>query len=572
MKFVLFCDVLHAPGDPTKPTVGVRLSGAAVRPSVGESDNDFNAKLTALFNAVRGIEPPKPGDAGFDSYLDNLAQGAGPLFPWLGGQLEFSFLWATAVQGQAPNQGDIDPNGFIVAPLPLPTDPNAARKANFELTDASWRALLHAAVRDIASPKDPAHTDQFKNVEPFKMVGFSDTNGRQRIDAVDDETSNFHYEAFFAGLASLPAPIPHGRLNLVRFVQLNSIKLAPAGQTVLLVAAPRFKPRAATTELEPKFGDAANPAVVWKPVAPNIVASIPYKTDFGGHEIEVLCRALDVQESLGSSNSFLDRESLWVKRAQSSSADSRDGIAFEDWLARLPEQLADLFDLPRLLQQAVEDDARAKDTPLAAALAATSRKDGTERLTEAVLMALRDQVGPGCIATSNGVLRGSNGSPAHAAILDRVNRIISAGSRPDVALTEPELKVLANGVIKHDEDFRKAFGTGTGDDQRAEWLRMLAKVVGPVLNVPAGSEFLKELAARVAIDEQAKGGLDPAPLRRAIDAATTPAAAAALQIAIWREAAPAPAQPKYEAWLSAAEAAFTTLFDRGFRLVEILKK
>lgn len=570
MKFVLFCDVLQAPGDPTKPTVGVRLSGAAVRPT-GETDDEFKAKLDALFNAVRGKEPPKPGDAGFDGYLDSLAQGAGPLFPWLGGQLEFSFLWASALPNAVPDPADIDPNGFTVAPLPLPTDPDAAHKANFELTDASWRALLYAAIKDVASSTNPAHTDRFNNVEPFRMVGFDDTNGgRQRIEVVDDATPNFRYEAFFAGLASLPAPIPHGRLNLVRFVQLNSIKAAPAGKTVLLVAAPRFKPRATATELEPKFGDAANPAVGWKLVEPNIVATIPYKTGFGGHEIEVLCRPLHINEDPGNRNSFIERKSLWVKRSQSSSIDSRDGIAFEDWLARLPEQLADAFDLPRLLAQAMEYDAKVAGTPLAAALAGADRKDGTERLTEAVLIALRDQVGPGCIATSTGVLTGANGSPAHAAILDRVNRIIGAGSRSAIALTEQELKTLADGVIKHDVDFRTAFGTGSGNDQRAEWIGMLAKVIGPTLNLPAGAEFLKELAARVAIDEHAKGALDPAPLRRAIDAATASGAAAALQIAIWRNAAPA--QPKYEAWLSAAEAAFTTLFDRGFRLVEILKK
>ncbi|RZN10365.1 hypothetical protein CWO91_13680 [Bradyrhizobium genosp. SA-3] len=520
---------------------------------------------------MRGKEVPEPGDAGFDRYLDDLAKGAGPLFPWLGGQLEFSFLWATAPPKQAPNPNDIDPNGFTVAALPLPTDPDQAHKANFELTDASLRALLYTALKDLVSANAPKHTDQFNIVEPFKLIGWDDTKGgRQQIEEIDDATPNFRYEAFLAGLASLPAPVPHGKLNLVRFVQLTSIKAAQGGQTVLLIAAPRFKPRAAATELEPKFGDAANPAVDWKLVSPSVIASIPYKTDFGGHQIEVLCRALDLGEDLTSSASFLDRETLWVKRTHSGSNDSRDGIGFEDWLARLPEQLADTFDLSRLLLQAVEDDVKAAGTPLAAALAKTDRLDGATRLAEAALMALRDSLGPGCVVAASGtVLKGPNGSPVHAAILERVNRIITENG-PGTPLAEQELKTLADGVSKGDQDFRDAFRAGAGDSQRAEWLGMLARVIGPVLNLSAGSEFLKELAVRVAIDAQASGAFDPAPLRRAIDAATAPAAAAALQIGIWRKSAPAGA--KYEAWLSAAEGAFSALFDRGLRLVEILKK
>src|SRR5262249_18362320 len=137
MKFVLFCDVLRAPGDKTKPVVGARVSGAAVRPSSGESQADFDTKLEKLFDAVRGLDVPKPDQAGFDSSLDDLAAGAGPLFPWLGGELEFSFLWASALPHQKPDPNDVAPAGFTVVPIRLPTDANPANKANFELTDTA---------------------------------------------------------------------------------------------------------------------------------------------------------------------------------------------------------------------------------------------------------------------------------------------------------------------------------------------------------------------------------------------------------------------------------------------------
>ncbi|CCD85164.1 protein of unknown function [Bradyrhizobium sp. ORS 285] len=571
MKFVLFCDVLRAPGERARPTIGLRLSGAAVKPSAGESDSDFNARLQALFDGVRGRDVPKPGEAGFEHYLDDLARGAGPLFPWLGGRLDFSLLWASAPARQTPQPGAIDPTGFGVTPIALPADGNPAHNANFELSDASLNALLYTALKDLASDTAPTHTDHYHHVEPFKLIGWNEgQGGRQEIEEIGDTGANFRYEAFFAGLASLPAPLPHGRLNLVRFVRLDTIKPAPAGQTTLLIAAPRFQPRAATSVLEPAFGDQAHPTVQWNLVGPNLVASIPYMTPFGGHEIEVLCRALDLGEDLTRNASFLDRETLWVKRSHTRGvSDSRDGIGFEDWLARLPEQLADVFDLPRLVLQAVEDDATSPGTPLTAALSMPSRPDGAMRLAEAVLMALRDTVGPGCVATASAVLTGPNGSPAHLAILERVNRII-VESRPGSELNAQELRALADGVERDDRAFRNAFRNGAGDPQRAVWLGRLAKIAGANLNLPAGAGFLTELAARVAVGPDAKGAFDPSPLRRAVDELTTPAAAAALQIEIWRHSAPADA--RHGAWLSAAEAAFPVLFDRGFRLVEILKK
>jgi hypothetical protein len=220
MKFVLFCDVLRAPGDKMKPVIGAQFfSGAAVRKSLGEADTAFDDALKDLFKDVVDLPLPKPGDSDFDTYLETLGKAAGPLFPWIGGELDFSFLWASAEPGKIPSK--IDPTGVTAVPITIPTVADSSKKANFELTDTSFRFLLYTAISDLIADK-PSRTNLFKTLEPFKLVGWDDKRGRQQIDEIGDEARpNFRYEAFMAGLASLPAPIPHGRLNLVRFAQIT---------------------------------------------------------------------------------------------------------------------------------------------------------------------------------------------------------------------------------------------------------------------------------------------------------------------------------------------------------------
>ncbi|MEH2500409.1 hypothetical protein V1294_006888 [Bradyrhizobium sp. AZCC 1678] len=566
MKIVLFCDLLRAP-DENKTVVGARFSGAAVRKSLGETDAELDAKLEDLFKDVAGRPLLKPGESGpltFDQYLDALGKGAGPLFPWIGGELQFSFLWAAAKPGMIPDQ--TDPAGVTAAPILIPTISDASKHANFELTDSVFQGLLYTALSDLISK--PPRSDKFTVLEPFKLAGWDDANGPQQIGEIDHDSNlpaNFRYEAFMAGLASLPAPVPHGRLNLVRFAELSNVKPAPDEHIALVVAAPRFKPRGTGAWLEPKFDDHADP-VVWNQYRPNI-ATIPYQSDFGGHRIEVVCRAVNLDEALTSSSSFLQRDTLWVARRHDGAAgDRRDGVGFDDWLASLPEMLADTFNLPQLVLQAMEDDAKAADFLLTKEIAKNDRKFGALLISDAVLLALRDVVGPGCVAHSTDqVVKGPNGSPAHAAIVEQVNWAVDE-FRTGRPLDDTQKKALLAAVTKYDRDFRKGFATGAGD--ALQWFDVLAGVLGPLLELPVtGDAFVKAIAEAVAIDPTAIGPFDPAPLRRVVDAAASPATTAALQIAMWRKAA-----PDLEAWFSAASTAFDALLSRGLRLVEILRK
>jgi hypothetical protein len=567
MKFVLFCDLLRVPGG-NHPIIGARLSGAAVRKSDGETDTQLDDKLKDLFKDVAGKKLLKPGatetgELTYEGYLDVLGKAAGPLFPWIGGELEFSFLWAAAKAGAKPDA--TDPAGVTAAPILIPTISDASKRANFELADPAFQGLLYTAVSDIISKPD--HTDRFTKREAFKLAGLSDSGVTRPIDEIDDGVTHFRYEAFVAGLASLPAPMPHGHLNLVRFAELTSVKPVPMpGQQVpLVIAAPRFKPRGATAFLEPKFDDTADP-VVWDPSRPTI-ATIPYKSDFGGHRIEVICRAVNLEEDLTSSSSFLQRDTLWVaRRHDGPSGDSRDGIGFDDWLASLPEMLADTFDLPRLVLQAMEDDTKAKDSPLTGKIAASDRAKGSRLISDAVLLALRDVVGPGCVAYSTGeVVKGPNGSPAHAVIIEQVNWAVG-GFQTGTPLDDTQKKNLQAAVIKYDRDFRTGFARGAGD--ALQWFDVLADVLGPILELPVtGDAFVDAIAEAVAIAPTAAGAFDPTPLRRVVDAAALPATAAALQIAMWRKA-----DPSLETWFSAAGAAFDGLLNRGLRLVAVLRK
>ena len=92
----------------------------------------------------------------------------------------------------------------------------------------------------------------------------------------------------------------------------------------------------------------------------------------------------------------LDTPSIWSETVPSGGA--TDGLAFEDWLGKLPERLAGAFDLPQLLLQLVERDANAGRHQLTEALVAAGqnkRLNGALELAEAMLLALRDVVGPG---------------------------------------------------------------------------------------------------------------------------------------------------------------------------------
>ncbi|QFY63546.1 hypothetical protein FZ934_25220 (plasmid) [Rhizobium grahamii] len=558
MKIVLLCDLVAAPGG-GQNIFGIRLSGAGLRLSPG----DDPAK-SDLFKRAGATPLPSSPDQGLDDYLDILGEDAGPLFPWIGGELGFSSFFATA-----PSAGL--PSGTIIASdeqkLLLPASSETG-KPNFELADQSWRWLLYTALHDLAGPD---RTNSFSDLRPFVLAGLNDSNHRQPLDEIDGGKTLFRYEAFLAGLASMAAPIPHGRLNLVRFTRLDSLPSVQPGERTLLVAAPRLKPRKGSTVFEPDISDPSK--IVWETTPAGVVATIPYTTTFNGLPIEAICRAMDPGTSGSGDTSFLDRDTFWVRRTHTGEAsDSRKGVAFDDAMASLPAKLSEAFSLAELLVGAIESDAATQSAPIAHAIAGGDKRRGAALLSEAVLIALRDIVGPGCIALDSPhvgdakLVTGPNGSPVHAAIIEQVNEATPRGVRLQ------DTDALATAVANADRVFRNAFRLRTPDQeaQLGRWFDILASVLGPALGMPKdGAEFTRALADAMTDNVNQPEVFEPALLRKVVDGAITATNAAAIQIAVWRDAVSG--QESLRPWFSAAETAFGSLFEQGFNVVRLLK-
>lgn len=559
MKFMLQYDLLPAPHtDANDQLVGVRLSGAAADPF---------QELKDLVRDVEGKDVPSPflDRSAFDQYVGVLTDNCGPLFPWLGGTVEPAFACAEDVEEPAnttspPGNGAQSLNSVSIR---FP-------EHEFGLTDDSLLTLRHSALIDLARKDGTGlsqRTNQFYTLTPFELIGMTANDQPKEIEEIGDGSSRFSYEAFLAGLASLPGPIPHGQLNLCHFATYPRPK-AGVGKRVVVVSAPvltltngvKREPDWARTKWKRYDADAAK----------QLMAIIPYVEVQGQPTIEVRCRAVDPNESMESSNSFLDRETLWVRRGHDSQRATplSDGVAFDDWLGKLPERLADVFDLPQLLLRLVEQDANAKRSEFTDVFIAaeSDRVKGARALADAMLLALRDVIGPGCVALDQSrPVKGPNGAPAQVTIIDFVNEVVAQPTRLDAAAVHD----LAGRILEADYKFRT---TENGYDQ---WFKMLARVLANGLDYPDdGESFAQRLAEQVAIDWQATGAFDPSPLRRVVDAALLPANAAAIQLELWDEAGPpgSVTPDVFRIWLNAARAAFDVLAARGFRLVELLRK
>lgn len=558
MKFVLLCDLVRAPGAKDAPVIGMRLTGAALRATApGE---DVAKAAEPLFSDVSGLPLPEAGGADFSGYLDRLAKGAGPLFPWIGGDIEFAALWASFPAGNptAPPVTDLD--GFTLQDIPLPA--GGAGTPDYHLTDTALAALRHAALADLVSAE---HTANFTLLDPFVLAGLGDDNTRRRIDETYEDACDYRYEALMAGLACLPAPIPHGGLNLVRFARLTAARKPNPGETCLMVAAPRLTILSGAV-LQPDFSQ-----VVWSGKGASAIATIPYKSPFNTYAVEAICRAIDPVSVPASAASFIDLDTLWVRRRHSDAAadDPRAGIGFEDWLARLPARASEAFDLPRLLLLALENDAAAPGSPLNAAIAARDRREGARRLTLSTLAALRDIVGPGVVTKPDGsVLKGPNGSPAHRTIIAQVNLLVR-GAKLDAGGAAR----FATLLEQDDKAFRDAVrmgGTSAGAALSA-WIALLAGIIAPTLELPAeGEAFVMSIAEQIAGAPDLNGPYDAAPLRKIVDAAVDPANAAAIQLAIWRKATEA--DPTFQRWLVDAAEAFARLLQQKFDMVSVLRR
>lgn len=558
MKFLLQYDLVHAPfTEVDVKLVGVRLVGAAADPV-----SELEARLKAL-DAVYDKDVPQ-APAAFDAYVKQLTDSCGPLFPWLGGTVQPAFAYTEDVEG--PDRDTPPPDdGAQARDAELVGFPVAA----FGLTDESLLALRRAALADLArqdAPDRSPRTNRFTTAAPFALTGLANDQP-QEIEEVGD-VPRFSYGAFLAGLASLPGPIPHGQLNLCQFATYQPPAADP-GKRVMVICAPVLTLTNGITR-EPDWA-----ATQWKRydtgAVKGLMAIVRYVDVPGEPDIEVRCRAIDPNEG-EIPDSFLDRNTLWVRTSHASSQRQKkqqrgtpvsEGIAFEDWLGKLPERLAGAFDLPQLLLQLVERDANASRHPFAEALIAAGenqRPKGARALVDAMLLALRDVVGPGCVAEERSKpVKGPNGAPAPTAILNFVNEIVvETGS---TGLTAAALQDLAGKILDADYTFR------TAEDGREPWFKILAHVLAGPLDLPDNAAgFAETLASQVAIAPQASGAFDPGPLRRLIDAALLPANAANLQLAVWKEAG-AP-----EVWLNAARSAFDVLAVRGFRLVELLRR
>ncbi|MDR6756880.1 hypothetical protein J2Y48_002176 [Mycoplana sp. BE70] len=532
MKFVLLCDIVRAPSS-GNPIVGMRLSGAALSPSDGEKEADVLLAAKALFARVANKDIPAPQHSGFNTYLDILAGRAGPLFPWIGGNVQFVPLWASV----DPNEptGPITPSavsaaGIAMQEIVLP-DGTAASQPNFEMKDTVLAALRHAALQDLIGTD---RTNKFAFLEPFVLSGLNDNNETRRIDEISGKDRSFRYEAFMAGLASVPAPVPHGRLNLARFGELTRVDEPATGDHALMVAAPRLKLRNSAIILEPDLS--ASAPIVWTKTGLHVVATIPYIGSFGNYPVEAICRAIDLTAPATSASSFIDLNTYWVRRNHTRQADDpRDGVGFDDWLSQLAGRASEGFDLPRLLLNALYDDVKTPGAPLSAAISAGDRKMGARCLTHTFLTALRDIVGPGCIVKPNKKpIEGPNGSPAHRTIVELI-RQAAAGT----ALDETKANDLMTAIEADDKAFRDAFRPGgAGADARLlEWFDLLAAVVGPRVGLArTGAAFAEAIADAIAGEDVTAGAYDPTWLRRVLDAAVEPMSAAEIQIGLWRKA------------------------------------
>ena len=593
MQFVLLCDLLPAPtkAGVTKTLLGMRLTGARVEKEKGE-DLDLDKAFKELLGDLVGKPVPGPPVPGvgqpdpFGGYVGDLYARAAPLFLWLGGDCEIKLSAFYAEKGMAPT-GPTPAPPIIPYPRPLP--------APFKMSNDSYRGLLFAALNDLTR-----RTSSFSDRGAFLRAAWSDQSASELVIENEDGPASFYYEAFLGALASLPSPLPHGRLNLCRFAEIDPI--APNGtQRRLVIAAPSFKSSTSLTWYEPQTDHPD-----WPPQADGgLVAQISYPdfTSAAGKKIKIIarCRPVDLDEDLDD-KTFVQRRTLWVCRDSqgSSGTHETEGVVFEDWLSKLPQRLADAFDLPRLLIDIFEADALTHGAPITTKIQ-NSLAGGNfavaQSVTRAVLFALRDTVGSGCIglpwtddAQPAPVLTGPNGSPAHEGLIDLVNQLVEE-ARKDDALGEDKLRELKKRIVLNDSSFRQRFrasSTTPPDDKEIEWFGTLATVLGTTFGIPAASigtpdartKLVDSIANEVAIDARSSGRLDMTPLRRVVDAATAPETVAAIQIELWRTLAldprpvvPRPAPPPYlENWLRAAGPAFARLIERGFRVPERLRK
>src|SRR5262249_37895670 len=181
---------------------------------------------------------PSPSTNKFRDYVKQLTDSCGPLFPWLGGAVEPALAYTEDVE---------EPDGTTAAPGNGAQVLNATLvqfpSATFGLMDESLVALRHAALADLAReddlntpPKLSPRTNQFTRVTPFGLTGLINDQPNE-IKEINDADFLFSYEAFLAGLASLPGPTPHGQLNLCQFATYTR-PAANVGKRIMVIAAP----------------------------------------------------------------------------------------------------------------------------------------------------------------------------------------------------------------------------------------------------------------------------------------------------------------------------------------------
>lgn len=549
MKFIILCDLLPAPvataGDPFD-TVGVRITGAAV----DQRDNgtrDPVAELRKLLAPFNSRPLPAPNKTAFDLFCDDLSTAALPLFPWLGGTLEFDFAWLR------DERGSHRPATLRLVPLP----------ARAELEIYSLRHLRHAALANLLLDE---HVKGFAELEAFRITA-SPLLKNDPIDEIHGDARCFSYEAFVAGLSSLPAPIPHGALNLARFATLEAFERGYS-----LIAAPRLRSRGSAGQtIEPDLEKAR-----LKKRDGDWIAVIPYKAGFKDYPIEAYCKAISAPIIQPTDESFLDRPTQWVRSTHLSGGTPGEGAGVEsqDWLEKLPDIVADIFDLPRVLIDVIAADAGAGGSQLAQHVIAASPSaiHAARLITQTVLIAMRDVVGPGCMAVGGAnppTLEGPFGSPAYTTIF----RLLG-----EAGLSAPNSGwgVLAAAIARQDHEFRSRLSAAPDvdnpDASRKQWLQILGEVLGPPLGLPTDT-FEHALAQQVEGDRP--GGFYAEPLRRVVGAALQPQHTIAIQMAIWRRAILAEAVPMpvdVGSWCAQAAAKLSDLSDRGFRVAELIRR
>jgi hypothetical protein len=338
-------------------------------------------------------EPPPPAifttdllnAGGLAQIHDKLTQEAGVLAPWCWNKDDAS-IQVFCEDGSALHAG------ADVNVIPLPAGRNLVPN---DLDTIEGNIIAHCVY---AGGGDP----MAMLLSPPSLSPPSTPPSSQQ----DLPPNTFHYPAFIQTAAGWPAPVPHGRLNFVKFFRVTKASL---GANSWIVAIPIFT--VGMTTFKTVMSPASPPPPYSAPPPPyqplpnedNRFIDYYYSTTTNlGPIANVLVQARCAQCSISlpsSTSSFVDLSTLWVRPALS----GNDAISGDAWFEELPSRLASAFDLPTCILNALgQDDGsppQQSRLDLRLALINQGGDEAADLVIALILRALHDLLGPAVVAT-----------------------------------------------------------------------------------------------------------------------------------------------------------------------------